>query len=264
MCINIFLGNLIVNDAYYKKYYEGNYYTVDLGNDVLNFIIKIMDVFSYRMKERMILSNCQAKKKIDILDVGCGIGMFLNELNSKKFNKYGVEINAKGADEARKKGITVYTSDFLKLKLNKKFDVITMWHVLEHMPDPQQVIKKISGMLRKNGLLVFAVPNSGGMGFTYGKKYWYHLDSPRHLFLPNRSNLNRVLKKNHFNLTRVIYEFYDYPIDLLVSLRYSHLKYLVYPLYPLFKFFSPETLTYIAKKKRRMNFTDRITSLARR
>lgn len=181
--------------------------------------------------------------------MGCGIGIFLDRLNNSKFNKYGVEINEKGAKEAKKRGITVYNSDFLKLSLHNKFDVITMWHVLEHMSEPQKVIKKAHSLLSKNGILIFAVPNSGGLGFKYGKKYWYHLDSPRHLFIPNKKNINSVLKKNHFILKRAIYEFYDYPIDLLVSLRKSRLKYLVYPLYPLFKLLSSETLTYVAQKE---------------
>lgn len=247
-CKNVFLGKLVINKNYYKKYYSQGYYIVDLGNPILNSIIKIMDRFSFFIKEKLILSKINKSSNIEILDVGCGIGMFLSHLNSKKFRKYGVEINKKGAQEARKKNITVYTSDFLKLRLKQKFDVITMWHVLEHIPQPELAVKKVREMLRLGGLFVFAVPNSDCIGFRFGKKNWYHLDSPRHIFIPNRSNLKNLLIKHKFDVLKIMYEFYDYPIDLLVSVKDSLIKYFIYPFYPFFKFFDQETLTFVARK----------------
>lgn len=247
-CKNIFLGKVRIDKDYYKKYYSQNYYAIDLGNPLFNAIIEVMDRFSFWMKEKMILSNLKLRKNIQILDVGCGIGKFLNHLDNKKFFKYGVEINKKGAIEAGKKGITVYTTDFLKLNMSKKFDVITMWHVLEHLPQPQKAIDKVFELLDKNGIFLFAVPNSACLGFSIGKKYFYHLDSPRHLFIPNLDNLKLMLKKSRFRKVNFRYEFYDYPIDLLVSLRKSFIKYLIYPLYPFIKFFDKETLTVIAGK----------------
>ncbi len=248
-CENVFIGNIKIDSNYYKKYYRDDYYVVDLGSRFRNSVVKVFDYVSFRFKNWMISSRIDKSRKNSILDIGCGPGNFLDRFSNKEFEKWGVEINKKGAKEARKKGIRVFDDDILKFNLNKKFDVITMWHVLEHINNPDQVIKKVRKMLNNRGLFICAVPNSDSLGFKLGKKYWYHLDSPRHLFIPNKKNLKYLFKKNKLKIEKIKYEFYDYPLDLFYSLKNSYMKFVLYPLYPFIKPFNPETLTIIARKK---------------
>lgn len=130
----------------------------------------------------------------------------------------------------------------------KKFDVITLWHVIEHLENPLKTIRKACKILSDNGILVFQVPNNGSLGFKCGKKYWFHLDSPRHLMIPNIKTINYLCTKNGLKIIRVINEFYDYPLDLFWSVRKSPIRFIVYPFYPIFKLLSKEHSTFICRK----------------
>lgn len=247
-CGNIFLPGIAVNDRYYKKYYLEDYYTVEFRNKLFTFLVKFVDTISYLMKQRIILNNSNEKRRIRLLDIGCGTGGFLSRLSDTRFEMSGIEVNKNAVSVAKEKGLNVEVGDFLKSKRSGTYDVITMWQVLEHLNEPQRAVQKVYKMLGKGGLFVFGVPNSDALGFKIGGKFWYHLDSPRHLFIPNEQNLRALLKKNKFRVESIISEFYDYPLDLFYSVKRSRLKFLIYPLYPLIKLFDKEVLTVVARK----------------
>lgn len=248
-CFNIFITNLTIDSRYYRKYYKPDYYINDSKKTLLSFFLNLLTNFSVQMKENFILQLFSGKdKKIDILDVGSGDGIFLDKL-SNKFNKYGIELSVKGWKLSRKLGLNVFRADFLKHNFKgQKFDVVTMWHVLEHVTEPRKLVKKVSSILKPGGIFIIAVPNTNSLGFRFGKEFWFHLDSPRHLLLPNAKNLSFLLTKNKFKVTKKLYEFYDSPLDLFWSIRRSWLRFIIYPFYPFFKMASRETLTIISQK----------------
>ena len=189
------------------------------------------------------------KRKISILDIGCGEGNFLSYLDSKKFDKTGIEINNEGYKATKIKGINVFNQDISGVNFDgKKFDVISLWHVLEHIKEPKLLFENIKKNLNNNGIVIFQIPNTGSIGFKYGKKNWFHMDSPRHLMLYNIKSVKKLCELTGFKIVSIKNEFYDYPLDLFWSIRKSSIKFLVYPLYPMFKFFSKEHLTFICKK----------------
>lgn len=247
-CGSVFLGGLNIDSEYYKKYYDSGYYR-DAGISLFSNFSNLLFKFSVYRKQKLILSSLKKnEKRFSILDVGCGAGGFLLQLDDKKFIKNGVEINREGADICKKKGLKIYEQDLMSINFSNKFDVISMWHVLEHLSDPVAMLKKIHSILSDKGILIFEVPNTDSLGFRYGRKNWFHLDSPRHLILFNKRSIIKLCELSGFRVECMKNEFYDYPLDLFWSIRKSKIRFLFYPLYPIIKFFSRETLTFICKK----------------
>lgn len=247
-CGIIFLEKLNLDKEYYNKYYDKNYF--EQTNNKEGFITKLTEFFSYlstKKKEGLMLKNLHNNNndKISILDIGCGDGKFLEKLNPIKFEKFGLEINSRAVEKCRKKNILMFDKPLTSLDFkNKKFDVVTLWHSLEHMENPLETFQKIKKVLSENGVLVLQTPNTKSLGFRFGRENWFHLDSPRHLFLYTEKAIDILCQKTGFKLVKSISEFYDYPWDLFWSIRHSPVKYLFYPLYPIIKFFDAEYLTY--------------------
>lgn len=249
-CGSIFLGGFIIDNDYYQKYYKLGYYE-HAGGSLLSSFLSILSKRAVHKKQKLILAGVGKKdgSKVSILDVGCGSGGFLSTLDTGKFIKTGIEINPEGAALCRKKGLEVYDQKILDIHFGgRTFDAVTMWHVLEHVPNPVEVLKKISTILSHDGVLLFEVPNTGSFGFKYGKADWFHLDSPRHLVLYNKKSAAKLCELAGFTITHIQSSIFDYPLDLFWSIRTSPIRYIFYPLYPFVKFFSRETLLFVCKK----------------
>lgn len=251
-CGLIFLSGIEIDGEYHNKYYKKGYYNEKLkkNNNFLDIFAKKIFNQSLKVKQKIISKELGLEKKVSILDIGCGSGNFLAQLDSEKFDKNGIEINKEGFDSSKKKGINVFNRDIADIDFaGKKFDVISFWHVLEHIHDPIELFRNIKKNINDNGVLIFQVPNTESFGFKYGKQNWFHLDSPRHLMLYNEKSIQKLCELVGFKIVSVSNEFYDYPLDLFWSIRKSNLKFIIYPLYPIFKFFSREHLTFVCKKK---------------
>lgn len=246
---SVFFLDVKIDKHYYDKYYTTDYYKSNF-NRLINLFLTLLGNFSSHRKQQYILNKFPQKKKVKLLDIGCGTGEFLKSLNIVRFDRFGVEINPIGAKLCRKNGLKIFNEDILvKDFREEKFDVMTLWQVLEHINNPSGLFAKAHRILNKDGLLVFQVPNSNSLGFKIGKKYWFHLDSPRHVWIPNEASIELLCNMAGFNLIEIKYEFYDYPLDLFWSVRKSNIKFLVYPFYLFFKMFSKEHLTFILRKK---------------
>jgi len=120
-----------------------------------------------------------------LLDIGCGTGDFLLATQKKNWSVVGVEPNKNAADLANKKlnsESKIYASLDALMNTHQKFSIITLWHVLEHVPDYDQYITKIKTLLNPNGTLIIAVPNFNSFDAKYYKSYWAAYDVPRHLW----------------------------------------------------------------------------------
>ncbi len=130
--------------------------------------------------EKYVVTN---EKKL--LDIGCGTGDFLLAAQKKNWSVVGVEPNKNAADLANKKlnsESKIYASLDALMNTHQKFSIITLWHVLEHVPDYDQYITKIKTLLNPNGTLIIAVPNFNSFDAKYYKSYWAAYDVPRHLW----------------------------------------------------------------------------------
>ena len=95
-----------------------------------------------------------------LLDVGTGDGRFLATAQEAGYEVTGTEVSEAGASYARERGFEVHLGQIVDLDLPPgSFDVATIWHVLEHVPDPGAVLRKVHSLLRPGGILGVAVPN---------------------------------------------------------------------------------------------------------
>jgi 2-polyprenyl-3-methyl-5-hydroxy-6-metoxy-1,4-benzoquinol methylase len=119
-----------------------------------------------------------------LLDLGCSSGGFLQAMQSQSWSLYGIEMSdvvARRAEEAS--GAQVFVGDILDAPYAPaSFDVITCFHVFEHIYEPMAVLQKVADWLKPGGIFYFMVPNIDSAGAHLFKTYWYALELPRHLY----------------------------------------------------------------------------------
>jgi len=170
-------------------------------------------------------------------------------LDKKQFNATGLEIDKNLVTAYKKRGLNGLSGDFLKIDFGKrKFDIVTMWHVIEHVADAQKLFKKVHALLSPHGLFIFSTPNTDSIGLTKGKADWFHLDAPRHFVLYSETTVQYIAEKYGFEMLHIRNNYHDFPLDLFWSLRNVKNKWFYYLLYPFFKYTDRETLTYVLKK----------------
>jgi len=197
------------------KYYTSDYYQkIDEGTGIK--IVKIVKNFKFSLQKlyaknpntsKILFPFSQFVRGIKIiqngryLDVGCGNGTFL--YNLKKINPtgeyYGVEPGNFNEEDIKAHGLNVIrgTLEYAHY-LDNYFDVITLNHVFEHVPNPSETMKELKRILKPGGTLIIAVPNLNSFAYKIFGKFFYQLDVPRHLFDYSDKNLNIYASKFNF------------------------------------------------------------------
>ncbi|KAA3623338.1 MAG: class I SAM-dependent methyltransferase [Flavobacterium sp.] len=177
-----------------SKYYESDAYIshTDSGRGLIAMLYQAIKKYSLRKKTGLI-------KKINkgpgsLLDIGAGTGAFLNSAKNKGWTIEGVEPNAKAREIASEKGIELLAS--MDDIADKQYHVVTLWHVLEHLPDLDKVVQNISTLVKPGGNLVVAVPNFKSYDAKYYKEYWAAYDTPRHLWHFSRTAVQKLFEKD--------------------------------------------------------------------
>ncbi len=133
-----------------------------------------------------------------LLDYGCGNGSFAQAMSTRGFEAVGLEPFSLG-ETVSKPGLTLMRGS---VESNAKelgtFDVITMWHVLEHLDSPVDTLSKLRALLNPGGVLVISVPNYGSWQSRFFKGRWFHLDPPRHLLHFEADTLKDCLQRAGF------------------------------------------------------------------
>ena len=136
-----------------------------------------------------------------ILDIGCGSGETLSLLQSLGWDVYGLDINASAIKVARKQGlnhVSLGSYEDMKKYPDNFFDVIRMYHVIEHLHDPERCLRFARKKLKDNGELIVGTPNAASLIAKVAKQYWYNLDSPRHLYIFTPKTLRRLMTTDGF------------------------------------------------------------------
>jgi SAM-dependent methyltransferase len=136
-----------------------------------------------RLRRRRILKNFPPWIGAGrLLDVGCATGRFLQQMAAVGWRVSGIELDPEAAAKARTVTADVTLGDPADLTLPRaSFDLVTAFHVVEHLPDPRRAVGNMLEWLAPGGLLVIEVPNVGGWGGALFGRYWSGLDFPRHL-----------------------------------------------------------------------------------
>ncbi len=159
----------------------------------------------------------QYKKEGKILDVGCGTGEFLHHMKKKGWETTGIEPAKQARDFAGSTyALDVYPEENLDTFPRSSFDVISLWHVLEHVSDLNGRIDQLKKLLKDDGLLVFALPNHLSPDALHYKNYWAAWDVPRHLYHFSQESFSNLMKQHALNIisTRPM-KFDAYYVSLL-------------------------------------------------
>ena len=200
----------------YKYYQSINY--ISHSSTKKGLINKVYHlVRSYQLyKKKEIIQKISNMKKGEILDIGCGTGDFLKHMASSGWHAYGVETD-RGAKIIAEKKLGKKIEEKLDL-LNRenKYDVISMWHVLEHVYDVEKYLKKVYKLLKDDGVLVVGVPNCASYDAKKYKGNWVAYDLPIHLSHFRKNNIEALAKKSSFELKQIKPLFFDaYYIGML-------------------------------------------------
>jgi SAM-dependent methyltransferase len=147
-------------------------------------------------------------RKAKLLDVGCGEGTFLLRAAKEGFDVAGVETNP---SQALALGLDV-RQHLSEMRTLAPFDCITLWHSLEHMRNPKEILADIRSLLAPNGILFIAVPNANGwQARLFGGK-WLHRDVPRHLYHFNPETLRHLIHLNGFELIQEWHQEFEFDL----------------------------------------------------
>jgi SAM-dependent methyltransferase len=194
----------VLNNHELSRYYDTEYY--GSSNGKFNSLVERWTIWSNNRLANSILRTVNTfkenKEKLKVLDIGCGRANLLNAFARNGCMCFGVERSDFPGDNSTN-SITVFKENFIDIKIEKaSFDVVILWHVLEHLANPKEVLAKAQSILKPHGQLVIAVPNYGSLQRKLFGKHWFHLDLPRHLFHFNNDSLRSMISASGFSIKK--------------------------------------------------------------
>ncbi len=204
------------------KYYESEDY-ISHTDSKRNLFEKVYHlVRSISLKKKLILINSFRSETKNLLDVGCGTGDFLQTIKQNNWKVFGIEPNNQARVIANKKvGNTVFKIEELLNFEPHSLDVITLWHVLEHLPNLEDHIQVFKQLLKSNGTLVIAVPNYKSYDAKHYKEFWAAYDVPRHLWHFNQNSILKLVSKFHMKVIKTKPMWFDAFYVSMLSEKYK-------------------------------------------
>lgn len=171
------------------------------------------------IRKKVSLIHSYQPLKGRILDIGAGTGDFLLEAKNQNWEILGIEPNDKAKGIALGKGIK-FGDTIEKLESNS-FDVITMWHVLEHVPDVEHQVAELKRLLKPSGTIIIAVPNFKSYDAKHYGAFWAAYDVPRHLWHFSKTAIEKLFDKQNMNLEDIKPMWFDSFYVSLLSEKYK-------------------------------------------
>jgi 2-polyprenyl-3-methyl-5-hydroxy-6-metoxy-1,4-benzoquinol methylase len=218
-------------DVLYSKYYKSENYlshnkkTSDLFSVLYRTIQKIN--ISKKLK---LLENVNQTREKKILEVGAGIGDFLAACHKLGWKCFGVEPSEQARQVAKQfNDLDLYSS--MDEIGERNFSIITLWHVLEHIPNLGETILKLKNLLITSGCVIIAVPNHNSFDAKHYKQFWAGYDVPRHLYHFNKESLISIMKSKNFELINTRPMIFDSFYVSLLSEKYKRNNFIINYLY---------------------------------
>ena len=200
------------------KYYESESYIshTDSNQSLFDKAYQFVKRFTISQKVKLIFKQIESNtSQKSILDIGCGTGDFLMACQTQGLKVFGVEPNDKATNIAQNKLEITINSDITHFT-SQTFDCITMWHVLEHVPNLPEYISSLKKLLKPNGTLIVAVPNYKSFDAKYYGQFWAAFDVPRHLWHFSKTSIRLLFERENMKIVKMIpMKFDSYYVSLL-------------------------------------------------
>jgi len=203
------------------KYYESSDYISHSDSRKGLFASVYQVVRKYTLSRKLsLISKFQPKGKI--LDIGCATGQFLNHMDENGWKATGIEPDEKTRSRAISEyGLDVFPEEQLNILDKYSFDVITMWHVLEHVSDLNNRMEQLRNLLKPQGTLLIAVPNCDSFDAKKYGEFWAGYDLPRHLYHFTKSDVKLLLERYGFTIVNILPMKFDAFYVSLLSEKYK-------------------------------------------
>jgi 2-polyprenyl-3-methyl-5-hydroxy-6-metoxy-1,4-benzoquinol methylase len=205
-------------------YYKSEEY-VSHSNSKKGFVnsaYHIVRNYTLNKKFKMVKS---IMSKGSILDIGCATGEFLNVFKLDKWTTLGIEPDKDAKKFAVENyNLNIENENYLENIDENSFDIITMWHVLEHVPNLNKRLETLNKILKDDGNLIIAVPNYKSYDADYYGKFWAAYDVPRHLFHFSKSTMEKLLIKHGFQIENIKPMKFDSFYVSMLSEKYKNQK----------------------------------------
>ncbi len=179
-------------------YYQSDKYYSHTSSQVgiIPFIYRKVKEINLKTKFKQVTTGSVINK---VLDIGCGTGDFLNVCKKSGKEIHGIEPDSKARNLAKEiLKVEILHPDQSEKIPDESFDLITMWHVLEHVPDLKKQISELSRIIKKGGKVVIALPVYESYDAEVYKEKWAAWDVPRHLYHFNKAVINKMMLANDF------------------------------------------------------------------
>ncbi len=206
------------------KYYEAADYIShsDTKKGIVNQVYHFVRQYMLKKKARWV-EKSSGRKTGSILDVGTGTGYFANAMKKRNWDVSIVE-QSDAAREFAEKNFGLSGSPSITefaVQSSKKLDVITLWHVLEHIENLKEAMTHFHQMLQKNGTLIIAVPNCNSFDARKYKSLWAAYDVPRHLWHFRAEQMEILAKNNGFEIAEIKPMPFDAFYISMISEKYA-------------------------------------------
>ncbi len=218
---NISFTNQIPAATEMQQYYSSEkYYShSDEKKGFIPFLYRKIKSININTKYNQVTKGMLPGK---LLDFGCGIGDFLIHAQAKGWSVHGIEPNVKARDIASKKlRSEILDNEGLMRFPDNHFDLITLFHVLEHVYAPDELISELLRVLKPNGRLILALPNKDSFDAKYYNKFWAAWDVPRHLWHFVPESVEGLLEKHKMEKFKQIPMRWDAFYVALLSEQYK-------------------------------------------
>ena len=206
------------------KYYESEDYIshTDSSKNLSEKIYQFIKNYNIRYKFSKL---GKLKSGTKILDYGCGAGDFLLYAKNKNLDVFGIEPNESALAITRKKIGQNNASEKSIQELNEQFDIITMWHVLEHIPNLFEFIETLKSKLNPGGKIFIAVPNHQSFDAKFYQKYWAAYDVPRHLWHFSPNSFHKLFNSFGMKIEKTFPLWFDSYYVSLLSEKYKKMPF---------------------------------------
>lgn len=187
------------------RYYDAPEYVShsDTQKGIINTLYHWARKIALKSKAKIVLDNASVKTGT-LLDVGSGTGYFLDKMKEKKWIVTGVEKSDAARMYAKQKfDINCQNSEYLYEVAGKTKDVVTLWHVLEHLEHLNTVMEHLRKIIKDDGTVVIALPNKNSFDAAHYEQCWAAYDVPRHLWHFSPSDFIHLADRHQFNVVDV-------------------------------------------------------------